>query len=1093
MIPAHIVEEVLSATKIEEVIGDSVKLTKKGVNMTGNCPFHNEKTGSFTVSASKGIFKCFGCGESGNAAGFLMKANGMTFPEAIKNLAARVNIEIKEKEQTPEEKAEDLLKIDLFKVNKAAMNIFIQLEDGPGKAYIQNRHSDEEIKLWNIGYSKTGYVQELLKQGYNEEVIIKAGLARRRDGRIYDFFIERVMYPVQTISGEVAGFTGRLYNYEKGVSKYSKYMNTEETPIFHKSDLFYGIYHGFQQMRKLGEATLVEGTTDVISVDKLLPVPLAALGTAFTASHAKILSRYVKKIFILGDGDEAGRKLIYRAGKLCLMEGLIVSIAILPDKEDPDSFLKNVALVLQEIPKNTSEEEFHHLQVKQWIKENKKDFVNWFATEEFENIKGDPSMKLTSIEEVCELLALIPEQKRQNIYIDEVANIGKPYKISVKQIKGTLSTLNQEDEEYVKELDEGGLPDYINESPEHKKAYYKYGFYEGLKGNDTNKYFFGPGNAVSNFIMVPIFHINSTNNTRKLFALKNCFNKTEKIDIDMQEMTSLNSFNRAIESKGNFLYEGDDKQFKRIRAKLYDNTKFCDLVENLGRQKTGFWAWSNGVQHEDGEWFDTNEDGIVEVAKKHYYIPAFSSVYIKDNTVYKDERRFRSINGAEITIGEWSEMMYNVYGNNGLVGIAFLIAALHRDFIMNIFGNFPMLNLFGPKGTGKSQMAKSLSFFFGESQEPFNIHNGTKAGLAEHLQLFVNALAIIEEYKNNIEFEKIETLKSIYDGTGRSRMKMDKGGKKETTMVNSSAIICGQEMPTADIALFSRVIFLQFNKMEFTDEEKLRYDKLKAIQKKGISYLTNQLVVLRKHFEQNFYINFKTIQGELNEKAQGIEDRVLNNWSTIIASLVTIAEKVDFSFKSQQLMEYAIECMDTQQAQMGRSNELGKFWMIMESAFDNNELINDWHFILRETDHISLTKIGNDGKSIVKQFEPRLVLKIKFNAIAKLYSENTRKMGEKPLPLDTLKYYLENQKYFLGVSKTERFAYTFFDQEIKELRTDTQKTSAYCFDYDLLGVNLSRETEEKSTSFPGAAPTSQTSMSLPTQDVGMPSNEIELP
>jgi DNA primase len=426
---------------------------------------------------------------------------------------------------------------------------------------------------------------------------------------------------------------------------------------------------------------------------------------------------------------------------------------------------------------------------------------------------------------------------------------------------------------------------------------------------------------------------------------------------------------------------------------------------------------------------------------------AFSKVFIDDKSVYLQERRFKFID-RNISLREYSDLFRKVFGKNAEFGLCFWLAAVFRDYVLFAFKNFPILNLFGPKGTGKSQMAVSLCSLFGESQIPFNIHNGTKPGLAEHVQQFSNAFAWIDEYKNNLEFDKIETLKSLFDSIGRNRLNTDR--RKETTQVNAATILSGQEMPTSDVALFSRLIFLQFNQAEFSQEEKHNYDRLKEMERDGLSHLTNQLIMHRDYFVKNFYDNYDSVLSEVYSILihDGIEDRILRNWCTLAACLKTLEDRIDLGFSYQSLKPKLVESIRHQNIQVHTSDEIAAFWNIFEALYDENLLIEGWHF------RIDLMDTIKQNKGERQLAEPCDILRFKYNALYMLYSERSRRMGAKPLPADTLRYYLENYRFFEGVfSSTKFYLKEFKDGQMVEQK---QITSAYCFRYDKIGINLRR-------------------------------------
>lgn len=685
----------------------------------------------------------------------------------------------------------------------------------------------------------------------------------------------------------------------------------------------------------------------------------------------------------------------------------------------------------------------------QYIDQKRIDFIMYRADSLLKNVKGDPQAQHFAVNELSRLIGFKKDNSSQTLYIDEIF---KKYKIPKKAFNDAIkeSIVLVRDKARQKEEIAVIIPKGIDAN-----EFEKWGFYES-----NHSYHFRTKEGVqqfSNFVMRPLFHIDSVNDSLRIYELTNEHGYKIVADFDMNEMTSITAFKRHIESRGNFLFWGGDSQINKLKLKLYKETTTCTKLDNLGWQREGFFAWANGISQEDG-FRPVDDYGRISFNNNNYYIPAFSKVYLNDKSVFLDERKFRYIPN-NVSMRDWATQLISVFKDNAIIGIAFWIAALHRDIMLNTFKNFPLLNLFGPKGTGKSQLAVSLSCLFGIQQTPFNIHNGTKAGLAEHVQQFKNSIAWIDEYKNNIDFDKVETLKSIYDAIGRNRLNFEKGRRKETTQVNQAVILSGQEMPTADVALFSRMIFCRFNQSEFSSTEKKNYDDLKKVENKGLSHLSAQIIQYRKHFEENYYNIYQSTLSDFASELEGcnIEDRIMRSMVMIAASFRTISSEVDFPFNYDTLKKAGISALKSQQSQMKSSNEVSVFWQSFEALASDNEIIENWDFRIDLKSDLNLknkTRIINTTIN---------VLQIRFNDVVSKYRKFARASGITPLPNTTLQYYLQNSPYYLGDSKATKFKIT--RREADNIVTDTKNTTAMCFDYDqlsdLLSIDLLKTSEEK--------------------------------
>lgn len=415
MIHKETIDKIFDASRIEEVVGDFITLKKRGINLLGLCPFHNEKTPSFTVSPVKGIYKCFGCGKGGNAVNFIMDHELLTYPDALRYLARKYNIEIEEEEQSPEELESQNARESLYIVSAFAQKQFTNdlyhTDEGKaiGLSYFRERGFREDIiEKFQLGYSIDkwrAFTDTALKAGYQLDYLVKAGLTIAGEEKTFDRFSGRVMFPIHNVTGRVIGFGGRTLKTDK---KTSKYVNSPETDIYHKSFVLYGLYYAKKGIIAADNCYLVEGYTDVISMHQAgIENVVSSSGTSLTVEQIRLIRRYTQNITILYDGDNAGIKASFRGIDLVLEEGMNVKVLLFPDGEDPDSFSKRV-----------SQEE-----LKTFISENSKDFIAFKTQLLFEEVKHDPIKKATLIKEIVESVAIIPEAIMRSVYIKECSRI----------------------------------------------------------------------------------------------------------------------------------------------------------------------------------------------------------------------------------------------------------------------------------------------------------------------------------------------------------------------------------------------------------------------------------------------------------------------------------------------------------------------------------------------------------------------------------------------------------------------------------------------------------------------------------------------
>ena len=414
MIPQETVNRILDAAQIVDVVGDFVTLKKRGANHIACCPFHNEKTPSFSVSASKGIYKCFGCGKSGTAVGFVMEHENMSYTEALKYLAKKYHIEVVEKEESAEEIAQRQRHESLLLVSEYAGKFFqesMQTPEGQAIAYQYFRSrglEDETIRKYGLGWapvSRRALSEAARAAGYKEEFLIETGLSLKYDdGKLVDRFYDRVMFPIHSVNGRVIAFGGRTLKTDKSVAKY---VNSPETEIYVKSRSLYGIYFAKNEMARQDRCILVEGYLDVLSMHQLgITNVVASSGTSLTVEQIRMIRRFTSNVTIIYDGDGAGIKAALRGIGLVLKEGLNVKVVLLPDGQDPDDFAK----------KHSLEE------VQDYIFQNEQDFIGFKTDLLLGEAGGDPLKKANLINDVADTIALIPDAVKRAVYVQACAS-----------------------------------------------------------------------------------------------------------------------------------------------------------------------------------------------------------------------------------------------------------------------------------------------------------------------------------------------------------------------------------------------------------------------------------------------------------------------------------------------------------------------------------------------------------------------------------------------------------------------------------------------------------------------------------------------
>lgn len=451
MIKQETIQRIIDTARIEEVVGEYVSLRKRGTSMIGLCPFHNEKTPSFHVSPAKGIYKCFGCSKGGDSIGFIMEHEKYSYTEALRHLAQKYNIEIEESAPSASYLAEQSEKESLYAVTLFAQKFFTNnlLNSDEGKAigisYFKERgFSTQTIEKFQLGYSPNQYhslTNDAVANGYTKDVLVKAGLSAEKDGQVYDRFRERVIFPIHNLTGRVIGFGGRILNSEKSKAKY---INSPETEIYHKSNVLYGIWLAKSKIVAEDNCFLVEGYTDVISMHQAgITNVVSSSGTSLTTEQIKLIKRFTSNITIIYDGDPAGIKASFRGISMILEEGLNVQVLMLPQPEDPDSFVKKNGLSY----------------VLDFIKQKTTNFILFKTNLLLAEVAHDPVRKANLVTEIIQDISLIPNPVTRSFFIKECSALFNVEEIALNSQLNKIVALKIKKSTPYQDYNEPMMPD----------------------------------------------------------------------------------------------------------------------------------------------------------------------------------------------------------------------------------------------------------------------------------------------------------------------------------------------------------------------------------------------------------------------------------------------------------------------------------------------------------------------------------------------------------------------------------------------------------------------------------------------------------
>lgn len=566
------------------------------------------------------------------------------------------------------------------------------------------------------------------------------------------------------------------------------------------------------------------------------------------------------------------------------------------------------------------------------------------------------------------------------------------------------------------------------------------GSIEEVKSNERDRVWIDDGKYVgedqkghprvfTNFTMNVLFLLISATNPKRIVYFKNVLGQEAIKELTMDDLVSVSNFRKKLIANGSFIYKGDMFELLNLQEILFKEEKIAIELNSLGWQKQhGFFAFSNGITN-DGKFYPIDEYGIVNWVDKKFYLPAYSSLHDEGDIAYENERNFKHIIEHEITFEDWATRFLQVYDVNGTVGICFYVSSLFRDIIYPIYKEFPLLNLFGQKGGGKSTMAKSLMSMFGVPQNAINIESGTSTSKAiQRKQAQIrNALVWIDEYKNSIDPKSVAMLKGLYDGVGYERAQTSQDNKTTNTPVLSSTILSGQDMPTIDPALFTRVILLMFKKNQFTEDEQLKYNQLKEIEKKGLTSITIMLLGNRELIKEHYVKEFKFWSKKFNKAflTKEIPDRLWKSAAMILAPMAILIDHkvinphaIKNEFTKTALFNNFLSVLEQHRNLLKDNQEISVFWETIETLFEEG-------IVTPERGHFRFV-------------EDCLV--IRYTPVYSAYAEKYRRInGRSGLDKQTLLNYLKASPMFKGS---------------RDIRFENSNTSGYFFLYKELGINL---------------------------------------
>lgn len=1053
---------------IEDVLEPYVRLSRKGSTLMGICPFHEERTGSFSVSPEKNLFHCFSCNRGGDAITFIMEKENLSFMETIEFLARRHNIPIEyvegqNKEQTAKIRHKETLLATLSHVQDFFVGSLLMPDSDESRLarkYVYGRWSEEFCSVAGIGYAPRDgevFMEFCRTKGLEEDVLFELGLLRRGDdGHVYAMFRHRIMIPIRNRWGRIIAYTARYIGNSPNAPKY---VNSPNSAVYAKGECLFGIDRASRE-RNAEYFIIVEGAPDVLRMQSVgYDNTVAALGTAWTDSQFERLKKYITSLCFIPDSDVSegkpfgpGFEAVMANGTAAVRKGFHVTVRELPFAEIPVG--KNGWDVKP--GKNDADSFIHSREDYTSLKE--KLFIVWLAQKRF--LVADSLVEERKcVSEIADLMRYVKDQLVFNQCIDELAKIygkAKLWRDAVTQARGEarkrqdkLTPMDERQRE-VELLRQHGL--FIREN-----CYY-------ATGDDDEE-----PSRISNFIMEPLFHIEDENNGTRIFRMRNMYNVCRVVELKESELCSLSNFQQKVGSLGNYVWLSKIDKLNRVKEYLYSKTDTAERIRKLGwYAEEGFFAFGNGIL--DGSTFKKADDlGIVRgVNGKAFYLPGHSKIYLHNPEIYQFERLMVHENRSGVKLYDYVSLLMDVFGENATVAFCYLLATMFRDVVFKRTRHFPILNLFGEKGTGKTTLATSLQSFFLHGVDPPNLGVTSVPAMNDRVSQAVNTLTVFDEYKNDLDIRKIAYLKGLWGGGGQTKKNTSTDGMAAQTIVSTGVVLCGQDKPTQDMALYTRVLFLSFSKTSFSQVEKKRYEDLVSMCNIGLTHLTVEILQHRELFERNFPEIYSITKRELATKLENetVHDRIFGNWVVPLATFRTLETIINVPFGYAELFDISLRGLRNQNELAQESSEIADFWNMLQGFQTSGKCIENVHYRIRYLK--SFRPLSSREAFDFKEARP--ILYLNTAAVSSLFGSRTMNATANRSNWSTVMSYLKSQASFLGL-KQDRFTillpngqpdYTveFVNgQQVRKVRVNRPK--ALCFDYrqlkDAFGLDLETE------------------------------------
>lgn len=1005
-------DEIKGKSDIISIIGRHLTLQKAGVNQTACCPFHDEKSPSFTVNPRKQYFHCFGCGKSGDVFDFISNYLHLDFVEAVEYVAKEVGERV-EFDQAREKSRAD------YQVSREAKDAQRMIVADVAKFYRVNTwgrtppsmweqieidgrvYKGETVEKFGICYAPQNALYRATVDTPGRfvlEHLVNAGLVKRNseNGGYFDHFSNRTLFPLYDPQGGIVGFTGRKQ--ADSSPKSAKYKNSDDSPLYNKSKHLYGLYQTGNFISRADLVYIVEGQHDLITMyENGIENVVATSGTALTADHGRLITRYADIAVLMFDGDAAGIKAANRAVEtLCGM--LSLKVCILTDPDRPDDKIDPCDFIRKKGIDAFWEYTANHTQ----------DAILWAIMKEYD--ANDLDKQQHAYQVAARILCNLTQLKR-DVYLRELT--------TKKRMGNVRKMLEEAIDQY---LSENAPARAFTNAQQDQIS--KFGIYV------SNKQYFTPiddgkGIPVSNFWIKSMLLIDGNASSERVIHIENIKGVSITSRIKSEIFTDLGAFKAWVEARGHFTLKVKAEGWNSIRDLVYDSMTVAYPITTLGHHREGFYTFKNGIF--DGEVFQpANDLSVVQYNADHYLITAssnFDNVKADDGnerTVTSQSFMYKDV-GHRYTLGEWGERLRDSYGTKTIAGMSYFMAALYRDILFERFTFFPHFNIFGVAGSGKNYFIESIMSAFGRVDPPVDLTSTTDKALPRIFGAVRNGLIWVDEYKNDLAPEMISALRGAYGASGRTTAEASMDNKTRRFQPRSGIIISGEHRPTKDPALYSRCCATETQSNTFSDGQRRRVDELRDLEQSG-AYMgvTTHLLKYRNKIMTDYTTKYKEVRGILEEQTAGhnIMSRILQNWA-VIATVPEILRDCGehIPFKTHENLEFSIDRIIYQSSVIYQEDHLANFWRMVVYLLEDSKIRHNVDVIVQTMSSFKIW--GKTSRDKVQYTTPdgnnAKFLFIRLTRVHPLYMQHVAMQSRSTgMAIGTLEHYITTCKWFIG-------------------------------------------------------------------------------